>query len=291
MKNVDCKELKQKGLEELKKDIEGKRVSLKVIQVEGDSASDLYVKNKKKAAELIGINFEHILLPEDINEEEIISLIEIFNEDEQTNGIMVQLPLPKALDEEKIINTINPDKDVDGLTNENLGRIMTKTEGLRPCTAEGVLNVIDECVGLDNIAGKEVVIIGRTTLVGLPLIHMLLNYNVTPTICHTKTKDLKAHTQHADILITAAGAKDYLIDSSMIKEGSVVIDVSTTIGENGKFHGDVNPKVKEKAGYLTPVSGGIGQLTVLELMKNTYKAHELQNRKTLNKGKIYTKKK
>lgn len=287
MNNVDCKELKQKGLEELEKEIEGKEVTLKVIQVEGDSASDLYVRNKKKSAEQIGINFEHILLPEDITEEEIISLIETFNTDDKTHGIMVQLPLPKTLDEEKIINTINPDKDVDGLTNQNLGRIVTRREGLRPCTAEGVVNVIDKCVGLDNIKGKEVVIIGRTTLVGLPLIHMLLNYNVTPTICHSKTKDLEKHTKRADILITAAGSQDYLIDSSMIKEGAIVIDVSTTMGDNGKFHGDVNPDAKEKAGYLTPVPGGIGQLTVLELMKNTYKAYELQKKKTPRKGRTY----
>ncbi len=287
MKNIDCKELKQKGLQQLKKELEGKEVALKVIQVEGDSASDLYVRNKKKAAELIGMNFEHILLPEDINEEDIIHLIETLNEDNKTHGIMVQLPLPQALNEEKIINTINPNKDVDGLTNQNLGRIMTKTEGLRPCTAEGVLNVIDECIGLDKIKGKEVVIIGRTTLVGLPLIHMLLNYNVTPTICHTKTKDLKWHTQKADILITAAGTKEYLIDSSMIKDGALVIDVSTTIDNNGKFHGDVNPEIKEKAGYLTPVPGGIGQLTVLELMKNTYRAYEIQKKKIPSKGKTY----
>lgn len=287
MKNIDCKELKQKGLQQLKKELEGKEVALKVIQVEGDSASDLYVRNKKKAAELIGMNFEHILLPEDISEEDIIHLIETLNEDNKTHGIMVQLPLPQALNEEKIINTINPDKDVDGLTNQNLGRIMTKTEGLRPCTAEGVLNVIDECIGLDKIKGKEVVIIGRTTLVGLPLIHMLLNYNVTPTICHTKTKDLKWHTQKADILITAAGTKEYLIDSSMIKDGALVIDVSTTIDNNSKFHGDVNPEIKEKAGYLTPVPGGIGQLTVLELMKNTYRAYEIQKKKIPSKGKTY----
>jgi len=221
------------------------------------------------------------------NEEDIIHLIETLNEDNKTHGIMVQLPLPQALNEDKIINTINPDKDVDGLTNQNLGRIMTKTEGLRPCTAEGVLNVIDECIGLDKIKGKEVVIIGRTTLVGLPLIHMLLNYNVTPTICHTKTKDLKWHTQKADILITAAGTKEYLIDSSMIKDGALVIDVSTTIDNNGKFHGDVNPEIKEKAGYLTPVPGGIGQLTVLELMKNTYRAYEIQKKKIPSKGKTY----
>lgn len=289
MKSVDCKELKQKGLEQLTEKIKGKDISLKVIQVEGDSASDLYVRNKKKSAELIGMNFEHILLPNNISEEEIITLIETFNKDDNTHGIMVQLPIPKHLNEDRIINTIDPDKDVDGLTVQNLGRIMTKAEGLRPCTAEGVLNVIDECLGLDNITGKNVVIIGRTTLVGLPLIHMLLEHNVTPTICHTKTKNLKEHTTQADILITAAGAKDYLIDKDMIKEGAVVIDVSTTIGEDGKFHGDVSPEVKEKAGYLTPVPGGIGQLTVLELMNNTYKAYELQIKKTQSKGKAYIK--
>lgn len=289
MNTVDCKKLKAEGLEKLKTQVEGKNVSLRIIQVEGDSASDVYVRNKMKAGTEIGLDINHILLNKEVTNEQIIEIIEVLNNDNTINGIMVQLPLPKHLDEKLIINSINPEKDVDGLTNENLGRVLGNEEGLRPCTAEGVMNILDECIGLENLKGKQVTIIGRTKLVGLPLFHMLLAYNATPVICHTKTEDMENYIKNADIVITAAGSKDPFIDSTMIKENSIIIDVSTVRGEDGKLHGDViYEDAITKAGYVTPVPGGVGQLTVLELMKNTYKAYTFQKKK--EKGKILTKK-
>jgi len=292
MNTVNCKELKSNGLSELKEKLEGKNVSLRIIQVEGDSASDIYVRNKMKAGSEIGLDIQHILLNQEITNEEIIEIINALNNDDSINGIMVQLPLPSHLDESLIINTIDSIKDVDGLTNENLGKVLGREEGLRPCTAEGVMRILDECIGLDNLTGKKVTIVGRSKLVGLPLFHMLLNYNATPIICHTKTNNLKSYTEDADIIVTAAGSNKKIIDRKMIKEGSIVIDVSTVRGEDGKLHGDVDyDDVISKAAYVTPVPGGVGQLTVLELMNNTYKAYELQKKrnKSQEKGKVYKK--
>ena len=291
MKNVDCRKLKADGLEELKNKVEGKNVSLRIIQVEGDSASDVYVRNKMKAGIEVGLDIQHILLDNDVPTNQILGLIDVFNNDNSVNGIMVQLPLPKHLDEDLVINSINPEKDVDGLTTYNMGKIVSKEEGLRPCTAEGIINILDNCIGLDNLEGKNITIIGRSKLVGIPLFHMLLEYNATPTMCHSKTKDLKTYTKNADIIVTAAGSKDKFINSEMIKEGAIIIDVSTVKGEDGKLHGDVDyDDVINKASYVTPVPGGVGQLTVLELMKNTYKAYTLQNDKKKEIGKTYVKK-
>ena len=288
MKFVDCKELKVAGLEALEKQTSEKEITLKVIQVKGDKASDIYVRNKAKASLKAGIHLDHILLDEDVQMEEILYLIESFNNDDAVNGIMVQLPLPKHLNESSIINAINPDKDVDGLTNINLGKIVANEEGLRPCTAQGVMEVLDNVIGLDNLVGKKVTIIGRTKLVGLPLFHMLLNLNATPVICHTKTENLSDYTQTADILITAAGASKPFIGSDMIKDGAIVIDVSTVKDDDGKFHGDViYGEVKDKASYVSPVPGGIGQLTVLELLRNTYKAYLFQHAIKNDKGKQF----
>ena len=285
MKQVDCKSLKAQGLLELEEKIKAKNIVLKIIQVAGDKASDVYVRNKKKASENIGLQADHLLFEDDIQTEQLIEVIESLNKDDSVHGIMVQLPLPKHIDEYKVINSITPIKDVDGLTNENLGRIVTNNEGLRPCTAEGVLKILDEVIGLDSLKGKKAVIIGRSKLVGLPLFHMLMACDATITMCHTKTENLKEITNEADILITAAGSKEPFIDSSYIKDGSIVIDVSTVRNlETGKLHGDVlyDDAIK-KASYVTPVPGGVGQMTVLELMNNTYKAYQLQNKKKQGK--------
>ncbi len=287
MNTVDCRKLKLEGLEQLQEQISNQTVSLRIIQVEGDSASDVYVRNKMKAGEGIGLDIQHILLQNSVTNEDIIEIIDSLNKDDSINGIMVQLPLPKHLDESLIINKISPIKDVDGLTNENLGRIVGKENGLRPCTAESVMSILDKCIGLDNLQGKNVTIIGRTKLVGLPLFHMLLEYNATPVICHTKTKNLTSYIENADILVTAAGAKEPFINSGMIKQDAIVIDVSTVRGEDGKLHGDViYDDVVSKASYVTPVPGGVGQLTVLELMKNTLKAYTLQHQKSKGKQLI-----
>ena len=291
MNTVDCKELKAEGLEELKRNLEDKKVSLRIIQVEGDSASDVYVRNKMKAGLEVGLDIQHILLSNDVTNEQILKIIDILNSDDNINGIMVQLPIPKHLDEDLIINSINPEKDVDGLTTTNLGKIVSKEKGLRPCTAEGVMTILDKCIGLNNLEGQNITIIGRSKLVGLPLFHMLLEYNATPTICHTRTKNLKDYTRNADIIVTAAGSEYKFINEDMIKEGAIIIDVSTVRGNNGKLHGDVfYDEVIEKASYVTPVPGGVGQLTVLELMKNTYKAYEQQNSKKKKPEKTYIKK-
>ncbi len=285
MKQVDCKSLKAQGLLELEEKIKDKNIVLKIIQVAGDKASDVYVRNKKKASENIGLQADHLLFEDDIQTEQLIEVIESLNKDDSVHGIMVQLPLPKHIDEYKVINSITPIKDVDGLTNENLGRIVTNNEGLRPCTAEGVLKILDEVIGLDSLKGKRAVIIGRSKLVGLPLFHMLMACDATITMCHTKTENLKEITNEADILITAAGSKEPFIHSSYIKDGSIVIDVSTVRNlETGKLHGDVlyDDAIK-KASYVTPVPGGVGQMTVLELMNNTYKAYQLQNKKKQGK--------
>ncbi len=290
MKKIDCKQLKLEELEELKRQIDDKNIGLRIIQVEGDSASDVYVRNKMKAGRDIGLDIKHILLDQTFETEQIINIINVLNDDDSINGIMVQLPLPKHLDEQKIINAIKPEKDVDGLTYENLGRIISKEEGLRPCTAEGVIDILDKSIGLNNLEGKQITIIGRSKLVGLPLYHMLLEYNATPVICHTKTKNLENYTQNADIIVTAAGANKPFINKEMIKEGSIIIDVSTVKGEDGKLHGDVvYDDVVDKAAFVTPVPGGVGQLTVLELMKNTYKAYNLQKQRNHKKEKTYTK--
>lgn len=290
MKKIDCKQLKLEELEELKRQIDDKNIGLRIIQVEGDSASDVYVRNKMKAGRDIGLDIKHILLDQTFETEQIINIINVLNDDDSINGIMVQLPLPKHLDEQKIINAIKPEKDVDGLTYENLGRIISKEEGLRPCTAEGVIDILDKSIGLNNLEGKQITIIGRSKLVGLPLYHMLLEYNATPVICHTKTKNLENYTQNADIIVTAAGANKPFINKEMIKEGSIIIDVSTVKGEDGKLHGDVvYDDVVDKAAFVTPVPGGVGQLTVLELMKNTYKAYNLQKKRNHKKEKTYTK--
>ena len=291
MNTVDCKVLKAEGLEELKRNLEDKKVSLRIIQVEGDSASDVYVRNKMKAGMEVGLDIQHILLNNNVTNEQILKIIDILNNDDSINGIMVQLPIPRHLDEDLIINSINPEKDVDGLTTTNLGKIVSKEKGLRPCTAEGVMTILDKCIGLNNLEGQNVTIIGRSKLVGLPLFHMLLEYNATPTICHTRTKKLKDYTRNADIIVTAAGSEYKFINEDMIKEGAIIIDVSTVRGNNGKLHGDVfYDEVVEKASYVTPVPGGVGQLTVLELMKNTYKAYELQNGKKKKPEKTYIKK-
>ena len=216
MKQVDCKSLKAQGLLELEEKIKDKNIVLKIIQVAGDKASDVYVRNKKKASENIGLQADHLLFEDDIQTEQLIEVIESLNKDDSVHGIMVQLPLPKHIDEYKVINSITPIKDVDGLTNENLGRIVTNNEGLRPCTAEGVLKILDEVIGLDSLKGKRAVIIGRSKLVGLPLFHMLMACDATITMCHTKTENLKEITNEADILITAAGSKEPFIDSSYI---------------------------------------------------------------------------
>ena len=287
MNNIDCRKLKEEGLLKLKEKVKNKDIMLKIIQVSGDSASDIYIKNKTKACDFVGIKSEHIVFDKNINTETLLEIVNKYNNDKKVNGIMLQLPVPSHIDASKVINTINPLKDVDGLTNENLGKIVNKEEGLRPCTAEGIMKILDKVIGLSNLSGKDVVLIGASKLVGLPLIHMLLFYEATVTVCHIKTKNIKEKTKNADIIITATGAEKAFIDKDYIKENAIIIDVSIVRDEKtGKIHGDVlYDNVKDKTYFITPVPGGVGQLTVLELLNNTYKAYLLQNsEKTIAKS-------
>lgn len=277
---LDCRKLKKDKLLELKEQIEKEMLHpvLAIIQVGSLDASNIYIRNKRKAADEIGIETKLYKFDEEVSTEELCSVIEKLNQSDEVNGIFIQLPLPKHLDENFLIDHIDPNKDVDGLTTINLGKLMNHDNSLVPCTPSAVMDIIDS-LNYD-LTGKKAVIIGRSRLVGMPLFHLLLKRNATVTICHSKTKNLKDYTSQADILITAAGTKINLVTEDMVKSGAVIIDVSIIRDENNQLHGDVDyDLVKEKVSYITPVPGGVGQLTVLELMKNTVKAKEIQKRK------------
>lgn len=285
MKKADCKELKRTGLEELAYNIGDEKVKLVVIQVGENAESTKYVNQKKKAGELSGIEVDHVNLNASISESELAELIRTYNEDTSVHGLIVQLPLPKHIDEDYITNLVDSKKDVDGLTDINLGKIAAGKPYLVPCTAKGVMTILDEVMGLQNISGKKAVILGRTKLVGLPLMHLLIQSNATVTMCHSKTKNINEYLKEADIIVTATGAKEPFISSDMIKEGAIVIDVTTTYNpELKRLTGDViYEDVASKAGYVSPVPGGVGQMTVLELMNNTYKAYLNQKNKVYKK--------
>ncbi|MBA4535769.1 bifunctional methylenetetrahydrofolate dehydrogenase/methenyltetrahydrofolate cyclohydrolase FolD [Bacillus aquiflavi] len=250
---------------------------LAVILVGDNQASRTYVRNKQKACHETGMHSELIEYEDTITEQELIKKITELNEDPSIHGILVQLPLPKHINEIKMIEAISPEKDVDGFHPINIGRMMTGQDTLLPCTPYGVLEMIAE-IDID-ITGKHAVIVGRSNIVGKPAGQLLLNKNATVTYCHSKTKDLKAYTKQADILIAAVG-KANLITSDHIKEGAVVIDVGMNRNEEGKLCGDVAfDEVKEKASYITPVPGGVGPMTITMLLFNTLKAAK----NTLNK--------
>ncbi|MDD2376265.1 MAG: bifunctional 5,10-methylenetetrahydrofolate dehydrogenase/5,10-methenyltetrahydrofolate cyclohydrolase [Clostridia bacterium] len=265
VKNI-VKERKQKlkeKIEYLKKD--GIIPKLVVIFASDDPASEIYVSKKRNMCKEIGIEEEEFLLDLNITTDKIISIINKLNEDSSIDGILVQLPLYKHLDENKILESINPDKDVDGLHPLNLGKLFSNKKGLVSCTPRGIMTILDE-LGI-NISGKNAVIVGRSVLVGKPIAHLLLNKGATITLCHTKTTNLKEHTIKADILVVAVG-KAKIITADMVKEGSVVIDVGINRIED-KIIGDVDTEnVKDIAKYITPVPGGVGLTTVLSLLEN-----------------------
>lgn len=243
---------------------------LAVVIVGDDPASRVYVNNKKKACEELGILSEEYALPAETSEEELLALIDRLNVDNKISGILVQLPLPKGLDEEKVINRINPKKDVDAFHPVNVGKIMIGNYDFVPCTPAGVMELIAES-GID-ISGKECVIVGRSNIVGKPMSMLLLHQNGTVTVCHSRTRDLKEVTKRADILVVAVGRPEF-ITGDMIKEGAVVIDVGINRLENKKLVGDVEFESAEKvASAITPVPGGVGPMTIAMLMKNTLKA-------------------
>lgn len=256
-------ELKEK-VANLKK--EGKQITLAVIQVGNDPASTVYVGNKKKACEYIGINSLAYELPEDITEESLLKTIEDLNNDDKVNGILVQLPLPKHIDEDKVIKTIAPEKDVDGFHPSSVGALLIGQEGFLPCTPAGIIQLIKRS-GI-SIEGKECVVIGRSNIVGKPMGVLLLRENGTVTITHSKTKNLKEVCKRADILVVAIG-KPKMIDASYVKDGAVVIDVGIHRNADNKLCGDVDfDSVEKVASYITPVPGGVGPMTIAMLMQN-----------------------
>lgn len=252
----------------------GITVGLAVIIVGEDPASKIYVANKKKACEALGIVSEEYALPESTTEKELLALIDTLNAKKSINGILCQLPLPRHLDEKRIINAISPEKDVDAFHPVNVGRIMIGDYDFVPCTPAGIM----EMLAYENIEteGKRCVVIGRSNIVGKPMAMLLLHKNGTVTICHSKTRNLKEICLDADILVAAVG-KAKFVTADMVKEGAVVIDVGMN-RENGRLCGDVDfEAVKDKASAITPVPGGVGPMTIAMLMQNTLTAAKRQN--------------
>ena len=250
------------------------KLKLVVIQVGDDYASSVYVKNKEKLCNELGILFEHLKY-DSITENDLILKIEELNNDKSVTGILLQLPLPLDIDESRVIDAISPLKDVDGLTSSNIGNLFSFTDGLVSCTALGIMEIlksIDVCFESANV-----VIVGRSKLVGIPLMGLLLEKNATVSVCHSKTKNLKDITSRADIVIVAVHQKKFLT-SDYVKDGAVVIDVGIN-REKGKIYGDCAfDELIHKCKYITPVPGGVGPLTVIMLVSNVVKAYELQKK-------------
>ena len=248
---------------------------LAVVIVGDDPASRVYVNNKKKACEAVGFVSEEYALPAETSQEELLALVETLNNKPDINGILVQLPLPKHLDDKAVIAAINPQKDVDAFHAVNVGKIMLGEYDFLPCTPAGVMEMLHSYQ--IPVEGKECVVIGRSNIVGKPMGMLLLHENGTVTICHSRTKNLAEVCRRADILVAAVGIPKF-VKADMVKEGAVVIDVGMDRDENGKLCGDVDfENVKEKCSFITPVPGGVGPMTIATLMKNTLKACKLQN--------------
>lgn len=266
---INGKEVSEKILLNLKAEVEkmAKKPHLAVIQVGNNPASNIYVGIKQKKAEEIGIKSTVIKFPETILQEDLINKIEKLNTDRTVDAILVQLPLPKTIDESQVIKTILPQKDVDGFTPETMGNILCGITTITyPCTPKGIVRLLDEYN--INIEGKHVVVVGRSNIVGKPIASMLLNRNATVTVCHSKTKNLSEITKTADILISAVGKK--IIFENMVKENATVIDVGIFKDENGKITGDVDfQNVSKKVKYITPVPKGVGPMTIAMLLDNT----------------------
>jgi methylenetetrahydrofolate dehydrogenase (NADP+)/methenyltetrahydrofolate cyclohydrolase len=248
---------------------------LAVIIVGDDPASRVYVNNKKKACELVGFISREYALPAETTQDELLSLVDTLNNDNEINGILCQLPLPKHLDEKAVIEAISPKKDVDAFHAVNVGKIMIGDFDFLPCTPAGVMELL-AYYNID-ITGKECVVLGRSNIVGKPMSMLLLHKNGTVTVCHSRTKNLEEVCKRADILVAAVGIPKF-VKANMVKENAVVIDVGINRDENGKLCGDVDfADVESLASYITPVPGGVGPMTIAMLMKNTLTAFKLQN--------------
>ena len=276
-KIIDGKAISAEVKEQVRAEIERDKIKagLAVVIVGDDPASRVYVNNKKKACELCGIQSFEYALPAETTQKQLLELVDTLNADKSVNGILVQLPLPRHLDEKAVIERISPLKDVDAFHEMNVGKIMIGNYAFLPCTPAGCMELIHS-TGVE-VAGKECVVIGRSNIVGKPMAMLLLHENGTVTVCHSKTRDLAEVCRRADILVAAVGRPNF-VTADMVKDGAVVIDVGINRLENGKLCGDVKfDEVSEKAGYITPVPGGVGPMTIAMLMKNTLTAARIQN--------------
>lgn len=277
-KIIDGKAISTEIKNELKEKVaaykaEGIEITLAVVKVGNDPASAVYVRNKEKACEYVGITSRTLALPEETTEEELLKVVEELNADSAVNGILVQLPLPKHIDESKILLAIDSNKDVDGFHPVNVGKMVIGEDTFLPCTPAGIIEMIKRS-DID-IEGKECVVIGRSNIVGKPMSMLMLRENATVTITHSRTKDLKEVTKKADILVAAIG-KAKFVTADYVKEDAVVIDVGMDRDENGKLCGDVDfASVEPKASAITPVPGGVGPMTVTMLLVNCLRSVEL----------------
>ena len=282
MKIIDGKKLAKTTRENLKVEVEELKVNginpkLAVIMVGNNSASQIYVRNKSRACDEVGIEFEEYLLPTTTEQSELLNLIDKLNKQEDINGILLQSPIPDGLDINEAFRKISPEKDVDGFHPVNVGKLVLGQDTFVSCTPYGIMRMF-EAYNID-LEGKNAVVIGRSNIVGKPMSHCLLNKNATVTICHSRTKNLAEITKRADILVAAIGKAEF-VKADMVKEGVVVIDVGINRTEEGKLKGDVDfENVSKKASYITPVPGGVGPMTIAMLMNNVVKAAKMQNKK------------
>lgn len=276
---IDGKQISKQIKDELKEQVaayraQGTEIALAVIQVGNDPASTVYVGNKKKACEYIGIQSVSYELPEETTEEELLAIIDKLNHDDSIYGILVQLPVPKHINENHIIQAIDPKKDVDGFHPQSVGALSIGQAGFVSCTPAGIIQLLKRS-GI-AIEGKECVVLGRSNIVGKPMAMLLLRENGTVTVCHSRTRNLKEVTRRADILVVAIG-RPKMIDASYVKEGAVVIDVGIHRDENNKLCGDVDyASVEPVASAITPVPGGVGPMTIAMLMHNCVEAVEIR---------------
>ena len=278
-KLLDGKQIAKDYRQGLKDQVEvlkskGYTPKLSVILVGNDGASQSYVRSKKKAAEKIGMISEIVHLSEDTSEEDVLSELERLNNDDSVSGILVQVPLPKQVSEQKVLEAINPEKDVDGFHPSNIGKLYIDEQTFVPCTPLGIMEILKHA-DID-IEGKNAVVIGRSHIVGQPVSKLLLQQNATVTILHSRSKDMARFVKEADIVVSAVG-KPELVTKEMVKEGAVIIDVGNTPDENGKLKGDVAfDEVKEVSSAITPVPGGVGPLTITMVLNNTLLAEKMR---------------
>lgn len=278
-KILDGKQIAKEYRQGLQEQVEalkehGYTPKLSVILVGNDGASQSYVRSKKKAAEKIGMISEIVHLDEDASEEEVLKELNRLNNDDSVSGILVQVPLPKQISEQKVLETINPDKDVDGFHPTNIGKLYIDEQTFVPCTPLGIMEILKHA-DID-LSGKNAVVIGRSHIVGQPVSKLLLQQNATVTILHSRSVDMKSHLKNADVIVSAVG-KPGLVTKEDVKDGAVIIDVGNTPDENGKLKGDVEyEEVKEIAGAITPVPGGVGPLTITMVLNNTLLAEKMR---------------